>query len=255
MQIPINNHKNNGTPIVLPDKKKMWAACIVSGAVLWLIGLILWKQAQIDEVVLFYFNDARISYTPIIVLSQWFTSYGMAFTTGIFVVYLLISQKFKYFDAPLTYYLYTIFSFGLSGIAGDILKEVFSRPRPIVTYANQILAYSQSTTPAIPSGHATKSIALILPFILVVTNSKNLHKAIKIVIAVIASGVCASRILLGAHYLSDVIAGIGMALIGLPFSMMFANMILRKITQEKLPILSRIWGALLIFLIIVFIIL
>jgi len=75
------------------------------------------------------------------------------------------------------------------------------------------------------------------------------------VIAAIASGVCVSRIVLGAHYVSDVIAGIGMALIGLPFSMMFANMILRKITQEKLPTLSKVWGVLLIFLIFVFMIL
>jgi len=255
MKIPAHKNKNNGTPIVLPDTKKMWIACFVSGAVFWLIGLILWKQGQIDENVLFYFNDARILYTPIVALSKWFSSYGMAFTAGIFVVYLLISQKFKYFDALLTYYLYTICSFGLSGIAGDLLKEVLSRPRPAVTYASQILAISQSATPAIPSGHATKSIALILPFILLVPNSKNLHKAIKIVITLIASGVCVSRIVLGAHYLSDVIAGIGMALIGLPFSMMFANMILRKMTQEKLPLLSKVWGVLLIFLIFVFIIL
>jgi len=59
MKIPAHKNKNNGTPIVLPDTKKMWIACFVSGAVFWLIGLILWKQGQIDENVLFYFNDAR----------------------------------------------------------------------------------------------------------------------------------------------------------------------------------------------------
>ncbi|MEA3327454.1 MAG: phosphatase PAP2 family protein [Chloroflexota bacterium] len=253
MKFPKDKNKK-GSPIVLPDTRKMWVTCFVSGAVLWLIGLALWKQVRIDESTLFFFNASRIAYTPLVVLSQWFTSYGMAVITGIFVVYLLISQKLKYFDAPLTYYLYTICSFGLSGIAGDLLKEVFSRPRPAATYVSQILALSQSATPAIPSGHATKSIALILPFILLVPNSKNLHKVIKIVITLIASGVCLSRIVLGAHYLSDFIAGIGMALICFPFSMMFANMILRKINQEKLPILSKVWGVLLIFLIIVFMI-
>jgi len=53
---------------------------------------------------------------------------------------------------------------------------------------------------------------------------------------------------LGAHYVSDVLAGIGMALIGLPLSMMFANMPLRKMKQEQLPKLSYVWGLLLIFL-------
>ena len=81
------------------------------------------------------------------------------------------------------------------------------------------------------------------------------HKAFKIVIALIGGGVCFSRIVLGAHYLSDVLAGIGMALIGFPFSMMFANMVLRKAKQEQLSSLSIVWGVLLIFLTIVFMIL
>jgi len=89
---------------------------------------------------------------------------------------------------------------------------------------------------------------LVLPFILLVSHSKNLHKGIKIVIGLIAGGVCFSRIVLGAHYVSDVLAGIGMALIGLPLSMMFANMLLRKMKQELLPRLSFIWGLVLIFL-------
>ena len=58
--------------------------------------------------------------------------------------------------------------------------------------------------------------------------------------------------MLGAHYLSDVLAGIGMALIGLPLSMMFANMVLRKASQEKLPALSIVWGFLLGFLTLLF---
>jgi membrane-associated phospholipid phosphatase len=90
---------------------------------------------------------------------------------------------------------------------------------------------------------------------LLVNDSKNLHKAIKIVIAFISVGVCFSRIVLGAHYVSDVVAGVGIALIGLPFSMLFANMVLRKTNQERLPFLSKIWGILLIYLTIVFMIL
>ena len=67
-------------------------------------------------------------------------------------------------------------------------------------------------------------------------------------IAFISVGVCFSRIVLGAHYVSDVVAGIGMALVGLPCSMLFANMVLQKIKQERLPFLSRIWGIILVFL-------
>lgn len=241
-------HQDNRKTSLLPDTKKIWIACFVFGAGLWIIALFLWAQGRIDESVLFYFNPMRIAMDPIVVLSKWLSSNGMAAITVIMVGYLLVSKKVKYLDAPVTVYFYTICSFGLSGIAGDLLKTVFARPRPIATYGSDILALSQAVTSALPSGHATKSIALILPFILLVNHSKNIHKVIKIVIGLIAGGVCLSRIVLGAHYVSDVLAGIGMALIGLPLSMMFANMLLRKMKPERLPKLSYVWGFLLIFL-------
>ena len=255
MKIFKNANKDKGTPILLPNAKSIWIACLALGAVFWIIGLVLWGQQGIDKTVLFYFNTMRIANDPIVILSQWLSSYGMAVITVIFVVYLLVSQKLKSLDAPLMVYFYTICSYGLSGIAGDILKAILARPRPAVTFGSEILALSQSLGFTFPSGHATKSIALILPFILLVNNSKNLHKTIKIVIAFIAGGVCFSRIVLGAHYVSDVVAGIGMALIGLPCAMLFANMVLRKTKQERLPFLSKIWGILLIFLTYIFMIL
>jgi len=241
-------NKDKGTPILLPNLKRIWIACFVLGAVFWIIALILWAQRGIDEAVLFYYNPMRIAMDPIVVLSKWLSSNGMAAITSLLVVYLIVSKKLKSLNAPLTVYFYTICSFGFIGIAGDILKEILARPRPADTYGSEILAWSHALSYAIPSGHATKSIALVLPFILLVSHSKNIHKGIKIIIGLIAVGVCFSRIVLGAHYVSDVLAGIGMALIGLPLSMMFANMLLRKMNQEQLPKLSYIWGVLLIFL-------
>jgi undecaprenyl-diphosphatase len=243
-----NAIKNGGTPIPVPDTKRIWIACFVFGAVFWIIGFILWAQVGIDEAVLFHYDPMRIAMDPIVVLSKWLSSNGMAAITILFVVYLFLSKKIESLDAPLTVYIYTICSYGLTGIAGDLLKMVFARPRPLATYGSEILALSQSATPAIPSGHATKSVALVLPFILLVSHSNYLHKGVKIVIGLIAGGVCFSRIVLGAHYVSDVMAGIGMALIGLPLSMMFTNMLLGKMKQEQLPKMSYIWGFLLIFL-------
>jgi membrane-associated phospholipid phosphatase len=252
MKIFKNADKDKGTPILLPNAKSIWIACFALGAVSWIVGLVLWWQQGIDVTVLFYYNAMRIANDPIVILSQWLSSYGMAAITAIFVAYLLVSQKLKSLDAPLTIYFYTICSFGWGAIAGSILKEIIDRPRPADTFGNEILVFSQGLSPAFPSGHAAKSIALILPFILLVSDSKNLHKVIKIVIAFIACGVCFSRVVLGAHYVSDVVAGMGIALIGLPFSMLFANMVLRRTNQERLPFLSRIWGILLIFLTYVF---
>jgi len=243
---------DQGTPMLLPDTKKTWIVCSILGAVFWIIGLILWGEHGIDKAVLFHYDLNRIANAPIVILSKSLSSYGMATITVLFVFYLFFSKIIKSLDAPLTVYLYTICSFGLSGITGDLLKEILVRPRPAAIFGNELLILSQSATPAIPSGHATKSMALILPFILLVSNKKDLHKLIKIVIGLIAGGVCFSRIVLAAHYLSDVLAGVGMALIGLPLSMLFANMILRKVNEEQLPTISLIWGLILIFLTFVF---
>jgi undecaprenyl-diphosphatase len=252
MRLFTNSKANNGTPIHLFEIREVWIVCFVLGFVFWIIALVFWGQQGIDNAVLFYFNEMRIEKDPIVIVSKWLTSYGMASITIIFVAYLLLSKIIKSLDAPLTVYFYTICSFGISGITGDLLKQILARPRPLATYGSEILIWSESAGYAIPSGHATKSVALILPFILIVSNSNALHKGIKILIILIAGGVCASRIILGAHYLSDVLAGIGMALIGLPLSLLFANMVLGKAKQEQLPKLSLVWGFLLIFLTAVF---
>ena len=255
MKLFKNTDTDKGTPILLPDAKSIRITCFALVAISWIIGLVLWGQQAFDVTILFYYNAMRIANDPIVILSKWLSSYGMAVITITIMAYLLVSQKLKSLDATLTVYFYTICSLGLSGIAGDVLKEIFARPRPATTFGSEILVLSQAVTNAFPSGHATKSVALALPFILLVDDSKNIHKAIKIVIAFIAAGVCFSRIVLAAHYVSDVVAGIGTALIGLPCSMLFANMVLRRINQERLPFLSRIWGIILIFLTYLFMIL
>ena len=248
---PIDQDKD--TPIKLIKPKKLWTFCIIIGAFFWAAGIILWLQKGFDEAALFYFNPMRIEMAPIVRASKWLSAYGMAAITTILILYLLGSKLSKALDATQTIYFYTICSFGLSGIAGDLIKLLINRPRPAALYGDKILALSDAVSSAIPSGHATKSIALVLPFILLVGHSKWIHKGVKILIGFIALGVCFSRIVLGAHYVSDVLAGVGTALIGLPLTMLFANIPLSKMKQEQLPRVTFVWGFLLFFLTIVLI--
>jgi undecaprenyl-diphosphatase len=136
--------------------------------------------------------------------------------------------------------------FGIAGIGGDLLKEILGRSRPFVEYAGEINALSSAATPAFPSGHATKSVALALPFLILVAPKDNWRKGVKILLAVLALGVCYSRVVLGAHYVSDVLAGMGMALICLPVVTVLSNKILSRMTEERLQFAIKIWAAVLL---------
>jgi membrane-associated phospholipid phosphatase len=93
-------------------------------------------------------------------------------------------------------------------------------------------------------------MALALPFLLLIAAKDNWQKGVKILLAIIALGVCYSRVLLGAHYVSDVLAGIGMALICFPLVTLLNNKILSVMTKERLNFVIKVWAVVLLGLMI-----
>ena len=53
--------------------------------------------------------------------------------------------------------------------------------------------------------------------------------------------VCLSRIVLGAHYFSDVLAGAGLSVFCLPVSVLLTNRLLSRMTPERYEVASKIW--------------
>jgi membrane-associated phospholipid phosphatase len=224
-----------------PDLRRVWLRAGVPGLALWAMALVLWAQGGLDKWALFSFDRARVSGASWLEVFRGLSAYGMTAIAALCVLYYLIQTKKPAWDAPKTLYLYVICSFAFSGIAGDLLKMVFARPRPALTFGEQILALSNATSQSLPSGHATKAFALALPVLFFVGHRPRSQGLWRLIVGALALGVAVSRIVLGAHYLSDVLAGIGMALVGLPIAVWLAQRVLVRIPPCRLPSLARRW--------------
>ena len=112
----------------------------------------------------------------------------------------------------------------LTTIINNIVKLIISRDRPEYILVNESF-YS------FPSGHAMGATALYGYLIYIFYNS-NLKKQNKIIISVLLSiliiSVCISRIILGAHYFSDIIAGIILSIL----LIIIYNYILKKVLKK-----------------------
>jgi undecaprenyl-diphosphatase len=208
--------------------------------IMWSLALSLWYFKDLDKSILFKLNNANSSNT-IAIFSKFISRYGMALIATINLILLLYTFKDEKNKPLRPVFLLTILSYGVAGISGDLLKQVFNRPRPIITYAGELNFLTSSHSPAFPSGHATKSVALAVPLIFENISSNQLTKASEIIVMLTAILVCLSRIVLGAHYLSDVLAGAGWSVLCLPVSAYLTNRLLLKMSPERYEIASRIW--------------
>ena len=225
---------------LLQTSKKQWISFSIVFLITWSISLFLWFQVEIDRHILFALNNSHFN-DSLIIINRSFTRYGMSVIVFIYTLYLALSLKFTGLKKSRQVFLLIIFSFAVAGISGDILKIIFNRTRPFLEYADELSFLSRPGSPSMPSGHATKSVALALPFIFYAEYKGRFHTLVKCILVFVASMVCFSRIFLGAHYLSDVLAGVGWVFLCLPASAMLSNIILRRMSPQKFERAAKIW--------------
>lgn len=115
--------------------------------------------------------------------------------TTLFVVWLLYIKKYHFA------YLTLIVVIG-STTTTHLLKKVFARPRPE-------LEIVQLETYSFPSGHATAAIALygVMAYTVYKLPQKNHHRYALLLFLSLVVLIGFSRMYLGYHYMSDVLAG------------------------------------------------
>jgi membrane-associated phospholipid phosphatase len=215
-------------------------AIFAASLLFYITAVILWKQNIIDNNIVVHFNyvyENEMHLNLIKMLSH----YGMSFITALYALFLFLSIRKGDLKNERPLFFLILISFAFGGIGGDLLKEIIDKARPVITLSEQIAIKNINETPAFPSGHATKSMALALPFLLFASRKNIITIIVKILVFTAALLVCYSRIALQAHFLSDVLAGIGTALFFIPFSILFVNFSFRRnnVNVDKVNLMSK----------------
>ena len=157
----------------------------------YLIGILLLILAFIfDNQILIFFTSIRLEFLNKIAI---FINNIEGYMLFIFflVILLLAKQKNKILPLLLAFLLY----FTLT----TLIKNIVLRPRPFTKFEFPQLVNNVNMNKSFPSGHAT-AVSSIIPFL-------NFNRTIKYIWVFITVIVVLSRVYLGVHYLSDVIAG------------------------------------------------
>jgi len=208
--------------------------------VFYIAAIILWKQNIVDKNIVLHFNFVYENELYLRIVKA-LSHYGMSFITALYTLFLFLSFRYEELKHERPLFFLILISFALGTIGGDLLKELIDKARPVIALSGQIAKKSIHATSAFPSGHATKSMALALPFVIMASGKSNIIKIVKILVLIAALLVCYSRIAQQAHFLSDVLAGIGTALFFIPIAVRLTNKLYkkRKLNTYKLDMLSQ----------------
>lgn len=136
------------------------------------------------------------SITPLIKI---ITTFGNTLNITLMVIFfaIILLLKKNYYSA-----LFLIVDVSFISFLNHIIKQFIERPRPNVTHLVYAGGYS------FPSGHSASSMALFVSLIFIISMLSNKpHIGINIILFLIPIIIGFTRIYLGVHYLSDVLAG------------------------------------------------
>lgn len=213
---------------------------LIAALLLALLSALLWLQRDLDRSLLLAHNPLR-DLPAIPALSDALSRYGMSIICALVLAAIAASYRTPSFLPARPALLIVLFSFSASTLTATLLKQLIGRARPIVDLAGQLNAAVRHDSPSFPSGHAAQSLALALPFVLLIPNASRAVRLLKLATILVAGLVGYSRILKGAHYPSDVLAGAALALLCLPLAIAAANALYarQRITPEKLDLMVK----------------
>jgi len=178
-------------------------------AALSLIGIAI-CIAYVDRPVALYFHGAS---PQVVEVFRFITRFGIStyylIGTAVLALILWLVGRFgearwaARLGAAAAAALFLFLSIAVSGLITDLLKFVFGRARPKLLFANETFGFDWWGTKAdfwsFPSGHATTAVAIAAALYCLWPRYLPLYIGFAVLVSV-------SRAVVGAHYVSDVIA-------------------------------------------------
>ena len=178
------------------DKRRLTISLLTSFFLIYIFVLVFLKETNFLDLIYIKRTDTLLKIFKFITkLGNWYTL-------------IIITLGFLIFDGKKTFK-YISINLATVTLLNQGLKLLFQRPRPEL---NIIAATGYS----FPSGHSMVSMAFygFLVYMLLKTNHSNKYKIIgSILLFMIILMIGFSRIYLGAHYVTDVLAGFALGII------------------------------------------
>lgn len=147
----------------------------------------------------FFYYIRGDKYGPMYWIFRILTEFGNYIIIGIIIIFTGVKTKFDF------RFLTLLFGIMLSLIINSAMKDIYSRIRP-----TENLRWMSEESTSFPSGHST-SAGFIYSFIIYLAYNSKLNKKHKNIVyiscLIIIPIVMISRLVLGVHYFTDVIAG------------------------------------------------
>jgi undecaprenyl-diphosphatase len=105
-----------------------------------------------------------------------------------------------------------LFALVLGHVASDVLKELTVRPRPFASLPAVRSLVAEPSSYAFPSGHATSAFSAATGVVLAAKRSPKRVPWLGWGMLVLAAAISYSRVYVGVHYPTDVLAGVGLGL-------------------------------------------
>lgn len=170
------------------------------------------------DIAFFYFINSNLQNNLFDFLMPIISQLGSVYFIAAVGLSLLLFKKRGIKEAGLL----TLTGLAVSETISTILKEIISRPRPVTIIENIHLLCHKSYTHSFPSGHTT--LAFTIAAIIA-----SLYPKLRFILFALAISIGFSRIYIGAHFPTDVIAG---AILGI-----FIGFIITRV-WKKSPITS-----------------